>query len=286
MRNGNTDSLLQDALDAHGGLTRWTALRQVRGRIISGGLLYDLKGQAQDRTPRQMTVALRRVATQLQPFGAPDQRMIFTPERTVIEKLDGTTVARAGDLRNSFTGHTLTTVWEPLQRAYFSGYALWTYLNCPFLLTLPGVQLYPLESVDHEGRRLDGIGALLPPHLPTHSRRQQFYFGPDRLLRRHDYRVDIAGAFPASQYLDDFVDAEGITVPLTRRAYRSDEHGATLWDQLMVSMQFSDMQFSQERFCPFVGGSADTAIEAHSADSASSGPHKGDRHSLPNVDGK
>jgi hypothetical protein len=258
MRNGNTDSLLQDALDAHGGLTRWTALRQVRGRIISGGLLYDLKGQAQDRTPRQMTVALRRVATQLQPFGAPDQRMIFTPERTVIEKVDGTTVARAGDLRNSFTGHTLTTAWEPLQRAYFSGYALWTYLNCPFLLTLPGVQLYPLESVDHFGDRLDGIGALLPPHLPTHSRRQQFYF----------------------------VDAEGITVPLTRRAYRNDEHGATLWDQLMVSMQFSDMQFSQERFCPFVGGSADTAIEAHSAFSAPSGSHQGDRHSPPNVDGK
>jgi len=239
-----TEALLHDALDAHGGLARWTALRQAQGLIVSGGLLYSGKGQAQDQTSRHWTVTLRRVETSLQPFGAADQRMVFTAERTAIEKQDGSTLAQAGDLRPSFAGHTLTTAWNPLQRAYFSGYALWTYLNSPFLLTLPDVQLYPIDPVDHDGHRLDGIGAVFPAHLPTHSRRQQFYFGADRRLRRHDYRVDIAGAFPASQYLDDFVEAQGIVVPQKRRAYRNDARGATLWDEPMVDMQFSDMHFS------------------------------------------
>ena len=244
MDDPQTEVLLHDALDAHGGLARWTALGQVQGLIVSGGLLYSRKGQAHDQSPRHWTVALRQVHTSLHPFGTADQQMIFTAERTVIEKLDGTPVAHAEDLRSSFAGHTLTTAWNPLQRAYFSGYALWTYLNSPFLLTLPGVQLYPIGPVDHDGQRLDGIGAVFPARLPTHSRRQQFYFGADRRLRRHDYRVDIAGAFPASQYLDKFVDAQGIIVPQTRRAYRKDEHGATLWAEPMVDMQFSDMKFS------------------------------------------
>jgi hypothetical protein len=34
--------------------------------------------------------------------------------------------------RNSFAGHGLATPWDPLQRAYFNGYALWTYLRSPF----------------------------------------------------------------------------------------------------------------------------------------------------------
>jgi len=238
-----TDTLLRDALDAHGGLARWKRLRQVHALIVSGGLLYEAKGQAPDHTPRQVTVALPEVRTTLQPFGSPDQRMVFTPERTTVEKTDGTVLASAGDLRNTFAGHQLSTPWNPLQRAYFSGYALWTYLNSPFLLAQPDVQLHPIEPVEDDGRRLRGIGATFPRRIPTHSRRQQFYFDSDSLLRRHDYRVDIAGGFPASQYLDDFVRADGIQVPTRRRAYRCDARGAANRDELMVSMQFSDIVF-------------------------------------------
>jgi hypothetical protein len=30
---------------------------------------------------------------------------------------------------------------------------------------------------------------------------QNFYFGDDNLLRRHDYDVDVAGGFGAAQYV-------------------------------------------------------------------------------------
>jgi hypothetical protein len=188
-------------------------------------------------------VALGRVATEIRPFGAPDQRLVFDAGRTAIEKLDSAVVAESAAVRTSFAGHGLTTPWSALQRAYFSGYALWTYLNSPFLLTLPGVARQPLAPVEHHGEFLAGMEAEFPATIPTHSRRQRFYFDSERLLRRHDYRVEIAGAFPASQYLTDYTVADGFLVPLSRRAYLTDETGATRWDHLMVEMSFSDITF-------------------------------------------
>ena len=51
--------------------------------------------------------------------------------RVAIEKLDGRLVAERSHPRESFAGHELATPWNPLQRAYFNGYALWTYLTGP-----------------------------------------------------------------------------------------------------------------------------------------------------------
>jgi hypothetical protein len=72
---------------------------------------------------------------------------------------------------------------------------------------------------------------------------QEFYFGDDDLLRRHDYRVDVAGGFPAVQYVYDLVEADGIKLPSKRRAYRADQHGNAIADQLMVAIDLSDISF-------------------------------------------
>jgi hypothetical protein len=131
-----------------------------------------------------------------------------------------------------------------LQRAYFNGYALWTYLTSPFLLTLPGFAVRELEPIEDNGRTLTGLQLTIPPGFVSHSSLQEFYFGPDLLLARHDYRVDIAGSFSAIQFISDFVEADGIQMPTRRRAYRCGEDGRPLFDQLMVSIDLSDYHFS------------------------------------------
>jgi hypothetical protein len=243
MNESSPTALLHDVLDAHGGNTRWQQMATARATLASGGRLFDLKNGTTDHPVLQIAVALRRVWASVRPFGGPDLRSDFTADRTAIERSDRTILAEQYDMRRSFAGHGLTTPWNSLQRAYFSGYAVWNYLNLPFLLARPGVRLAPIEPVEHQGRTLLGIGAVFPGDVPTHCREQRFYFDQDRLLRRHDYRVEIAGAFSASQYLDDYVIAQGINIPATRRAYLRDKHGATLWDQLMVSLRFTDLQF-------------------------------------------
>lgn len=235
--------LLEAVLDAHGGLDHWRQFNRVRATIVTSGGLWAIKGQPQDPMPRRMTVALDREWASLRPFGADDQQTTFTPERIAIEKLDGRVVSERLNPRESFAGHEFETPWDPLQRAYFNGYALWTYLTTPFLLTLNGVSVREIAPVEGGGQTWTGLQAQFPAEIATHSSRQEFYFGDDNLLRRHDYRVDVAGGFPAVQYMSGIVEAEGIKMPAKRRAYRADAHGIAIGDQLMVAIDFSDVSF-------------------------------------------
>jgi hypothetical protein len=236
--------LLDAVLAAHGGLDRWRQFTSMEATIVSGGELWEIKGQPQDPAPRRMTVALHREWASVQPFGAADQKTDFTPERVAIEKLDGRVVAERIDPRESFTGHVLATPWDPLQRAYFNGYALWTYLTTPFFMTLPGFAVTELDPIEDNGERWFGLRAHFPDDFASHSRLQEFYFGSDLLLRRHDYRVDVAGGFAAIQYVHDIVEADGIKLPSRRRAYRCDTNGRLMPDQLMVSIDVSDVHLT------------------------------------------
>ncbi|WP_333893362.1 hypothetical protein [Mycolicibacterium gadium] len=144
----------------------------------------------------------------------------------------------------SFERDDLNTPWNPLQRAYFNGYALWTYLTSPFLLALPGFTVRELDPIEDDGRTLTGLQVTFPAGFVSHSTLQEFYFGPDLLLARHDYRVEIAGSFSAIQYISDFVDVDGIIMPTKRRAHRRGDDGRAILDELMVSIDLSDYHFS------------------------------------------
>ena len=235
--------LLDAVIDAHGGLDNWRQFSRVQATIVTGGGLWAIKGQPQDPLPRRMTVALDHERASLQPFGAEDQKTAFTPGRVAIEKLDGIVVSERMNPRGSFDGHEFDTPWDPLQRAYFNGYALWTYLTTPFLFVLEGVSVQEIAPVEDHGQSWVGLQVQFPPEIATHSSVQEFYFGDDYLLRRHDYRVDVAGAFPAVQYVYGIVEAQGIKMPEKRRAYRADVHGDAIPDQLMVAIDFSDVSF-------------------------------------------
>ncbi|MGX5185456.1 hypothetical protein ACWKT5_22200 [Streptomyces avermitilis] len=238
------NELLTKVIEAHGGIGRWQELTQAQATIVSGGDLFAVKGLPQDATPRMMTVGLHEEHASVQPFGARDQRTDFTPGRVSIEKLDGHVVAERKDPRTSFSGHTLETPWDPLDRAYFNGYALWTYLTTPFLLAMPGFTVTDIEPWRERDEVWPGLRAAFPLQIASHSAHQDFYFGPDRLLRRHDYHVDVAGGFAAAQYVYDYAEADGIVLPTKRRAYRRDTDGRPLLEQVMVSIDLSNVHFS------------------------------------------
>lgn len=236
--------LLTEVLEAHGGLTRWNEFSRVEATIVTEGKLWALKGQPQDDTPRRMSVALRQQWASVQPFGAPDQKTDFIPARVVIEKLDGRVVAELDSPRDSFAGHALETPWTPLQRAYFNGYALWNYLTAPFLMSLPGFTVQEIDPVTDRGETWRGLRVHYPSNIASHSRAEEFYFDTDRLIRRHDYRVGVAGGFATKHYTDDIIEFDGIKVPTKRRAYRCDANDQILRDELMVAIDLTDIRFS------------------------------------------
>ncbi|WP_288192361.1 hypothetical protein [uncultured Phyllobacterium sp.] len=191
-----------------------------------------------------MTVWLHQERASVIPFGAPDQRTVFTPKHIAIEKTDGGVVAELGNPRASFAGHEMTTPWNPLHRAYFNGYALWTYLTTPFLLTLPGVVVEELSPWSEAGERWHRLRARIPTRIATHSAVQDFFFGSDLLLRRHDYYVDVAGGFAAAQRVYDYEEASGIWFSTKRRAFTRGTDDRVVEDPLMVSINLSNFRFA------------------------------------------
>ena len=138
----------------------------------------------------------------------------------------------------------MRTPWDPLHWAYFNGYALWTYLTTPFLLTMDGVEVMEGEPWTEGRESWRVLHARFPGSIATHSALQDFFFGEDLLLRRHDYSVDSAGGFAAAQLVYDYVEADGIRLPSRRRAYTRGSDFRPRLDPLMVSIDISDVRFS------------------------------------------
>ena len=236
-------ALLANILDAHGGLDRWKAYARVEATMVSGGGFFPLKGVPQDASPRRMTVWLHEERSSVFPSGAPDQRTMFTPERIAIEKLDGTLVAERHAPRDAFAGHQMSTPWDALHRAYFNGEALWTYLTTPFLLAMEGVRVEETDAW-HEGTETWRVlRAYFPGSIETHSFVQDFFFGEDLMLRRHDYSVNIAGGFGAAQLTSGYVEANGVRLPTKRRAYTRGPDRRPILDMLMVSIDLSEIRY-------------------------------------------
>src|SRR5262245_21670776 len=228
--------LLSRILEAHGGIDRWRDYEKVEATIVAGGGFYPLKGMIQDATPRRMTAWLHQERSSVLPFGAPDQRTMFTPERLSIEKLDGTFVAERYAPKDSFAGHQMHTPWDPLHRAYFNGEALWTYFTTPFLLAMEGVRVEETEPWLEGSERWRVLRTYFPGSIETHSLVQDFFFGEDLMLRRHDYNVNIAGGFAAEQLVSDYAVANGIRLPTKRRAYTRGPDRRPILEMLMVSI--------------------------------------------------
>jgi hypothetical protein len=88
------------------------------------------------------------------------------------------------------------------------------------------------------------LRAYFPDSIETHSLVENFYFGDDLMLRRHDYNVNVAGGFGAAQLTSNYIQANGIRLPTKRRAYTRGSDNHPILDMLMVAIDISNVSFS------------------------------------------
>src|SRR6202051_4889301 len=103
------NGLLAQIIEGHGRMERWKEDERVESTIVSGGGLFALKVVLQDPSPRRMTAWLHEERSSVMPYGAPDQRTMFAPDRIAIEKLDGPLGAERYATKDSFAGHQMHT---------------------------------------------------------------------------------------------------------------------------------------------------------------------------------
>ena len=233
------NTLVKRTIDAHGGLKKWNELESVTAHLDEDGALWGLKGHPELVGETNVTVGTRSEWASHHPFLAARARTRFEPHRTALESENGELIGELKEPRASFASHGLETPWSKLQLAYFTGYAMWTYLNLPFLLARPDVVSEEGTPWEENGETWRRLQIRFPADIATHSANQTLYIDGQGLLKRHDYDVDISGGTPAAHYTGEYREAGGIMFP-TNHVIFPRQPDNTPGDLLVVSIGLSN----------------------------------------------
>jgi hypothetical protein len=238
------NDLLSMAIKAHGGLDRWNTITSVEITASITGAIWHVKSKPDVLKNVVMTADTRteRLTTM---FPGQDKRSTFEPARIVIERADGTPIEARDDPEASFAGQELDTPWDDIHVAYFSGEALWTYLNTPFLYARDDFTTEEISPVEVDGEIWRRLKVIFPDTVKSHTREQTFCFGTDGLLRRQDYTVDILGGGTGLNYATNYQDIEGIIVPTTRRIYAYTGDYQRVPEPVLVAIDITDVKLGK-----------------------------------------
>jgi hypothetical protein len=214
-------TLLEEALDASGGLERWRSARQIRAHVRSGGLLLRTRAPGTKMARYELTVDVQRPRAVFDPFPGPGQRAVFEAGSARIETEAGEEIESRSNPRSFFFGRSglrRNLRWDALDLTYFAGYAVWNYLTTPYLLTRDTIESREGEDWTEHGETWRRLEVTFPPSIDTHSEQQTFYFDGQGLLRRHDYTAGVIARFAhAAHYSDAHREFGGLVFPTRRR---------------------------------------------------------------------
>jgi hypothetical protein len=217
------EQLLDAVVGAHGGLERWRAARTITARARSGGLLLRTRAASNRFAEYAITAGVGDELAIFDPYPGPGRRGVFDHGAVRIETADGEVVEERAQPRPLFFGRSglrRNFRWDALDSVYFAGYAMWNYLNAPWMLMRDDFEVREGEPWSEDGERLRRLEVTFPEGFDTHSREQTFYFDSARMLRRHDYVAEPVGGWAhAAHHCADHIEAGGLTFP-TRRWVR------------------------------------------------------------------
>ena len=233
--------LLNDALDAAGGLDRWEALGRFTVYLSIKGELVDKNGKAGLLSELVAEGSTRTQSLRVTGFIAPDKCCTYQPDRVAIENLDGTTLQDRGNPRAALHSHCAS--WDDLDLAYCLGFSLWNYLTAPFLLAFPGVETEELSIWHENGETWRRLAAVMPPSIVTYSPRQTFYFDSAGLQRRLDYNAIDTNGPQIAEYFSAHQRFSGVIIPTLRRSAALRPHGSLDAKRSCVDIEVFDALF-------------------------------------------
>jgi hypothetical protein len=238
------NDLLEFAVAAHGGLERWNEFTELQAPVSIDGAIWHPKQQPGLLNEKVFSIKTHTEQLTITPFTAPDRKSVFVPGKLTLETLNGDVVETRDHPEAAYAGQTIETPWDKFHVAYFASEALWTYLTSPFLYTYSGFETEEIEPWFENGEKWRRLKVTFPDYIASHTKTQITHFGPDGLMRRHDYTVDILGGASGANYTTNYRDFQGIKMPTTRRIYAYDEQLQKVPEPLLVSLDFGELKFS------------------------------------------
>jgi hypothetical protein len=234
------NDLLNFAVEAHGGLTRWNKVKSVTVAAAVGGEIWRDKSKVDYLKSVILNVETKRERVTTD-FPGQDKQSVFEPNRVEMQRRDGSIIATREDPEASFRGQGQFTPWDDLHVAYFSGEAFYTYINTPFLCTYDGFSSREISPIQVDGETWRRLEVTFPDTVKSHTKTQIFCFGPDGLLRRHDYTVDVLGGAPGLNYASGYREVDGIIFPTKRRVYAYKGDYQPVKEPLLVDIDMAEI---------------------------------------------
>jgi hypothetical protein len=196
----------------------------------------------------EISVDTARPLAVFEPFPRPGRRGVFAGDSVRIESGPEVVAERSG-AREAFFGLgriRRTAWWDDLDALYFAGYAMWNYLNTPFLLVRDDVEVREGEQWWQEGETWRRLHATFPEGFHTHCREQTFYFDRDGLLRRHDYAPDVISPLAKAVHMcHEHKKFDGFTFPTRRVVTPRSPRNRPLRGPTLVWISLADIRVTE-----------------------------------------
>jgi hypothetical protein len=232
-------ALLDDAIEACGGMERWKQLERFTLHLSVDGELLSRAGQAGLFKEMAAEGSTREPSVRFTGFVDPGTFGLFQPDRVAIESLEGGVLRFWTDPCQVFR-ETQDMPWDELHLIFLCGFSVWNYVTTPFLLAHPDVgieELTPWYEHDELWRRLR---VTFPPAFVTRSSEQIFYFNSDGLQRRTDH--DLLGR-KVAHYSWAHQSFGGIVLPTLRRSLALEPNGTTTTKPALLEVEIFDASF-------------------------------------------
>jgi hypothetical protein len=213
--------LLDDALQARGGLDRWRRLRRFTVHLsIEGALFNRMHGRT---LMKDMVVegGVHEQALEITGFTAPDRRALYRPDHVALERSDGQILAErrapAAKLRRLLKART----WDELLLTFYCGSLIRHYLDIPFVLA-------DADVVVSEDNQISALRVRFPERLAAHTAESTLYFDTEAQISRQEYAALHAQRTSIAQIYSGYQRYSGILVPTLCQLLLVDEQDAEI----------------------------------------------------------
>lgn len=232
--------LLDQVLEASGGLARWNELNQFTLHLSVGGTLLSHLARAGDFKDLISEGSTRTQSLRFIGISGGERSGSFQPNQVTIEDSDGRVLRTWCNPNLVFPDHAGDPIDQELRLVFFCGLSVWNCVAIPFLLSRPDVHLEELTPWHENDQLWRRLRAIFPPDIVTYSTEQIFYFDERGLQRRTDH--DLLDA-PVAHYSWAHQAFSGIVIPTLRRSLPRQSDGTVIRGLALVDLEIFDATF-------------------------------------------
>jgi len=233
-------TLLDDAIEASGGMTRWSGLKRFTLQLSIEGALFSRVRQPGGFKDMVAEGSTRSQSVRFTGFADPGKCGLFQPDCVSIESPEGNVLRSWRNPRQAFREHARDMPWDELYLVFFCGFSVWNYLTTPFMLAHPDIEIEELTPWSEHDQLWRRLRATFPSDLVTHSPEQIFYFDAAGLQRRTDHDLLDTRVAHYSWAHQEF---GGVVIPTLRRSLNVQADGTAIAKPALLDVEIFDASF-------------------------------------------